>query len=59
MEISIKPESEEDVYEKTLREATLKRNQIDFLLMKIYYNNVMEGAFVRIQELQLKKYVLA
>jgi hypothetical protein len=57
--VSKKPESEEDVYEKTIKEATLKRNQIDYLLMKVYYNGVLEGAFVRIQELQFKKYVLA
>lgn len=57
--IAKKSDQPEEDYEKTIKLVTLKRSQIEILLMKVYYNEVMEGAFVRIQEVGLKRYVLA
>lgn len=48
----IKMEVEEkiDLYEKSIRDVCIKRQQIEYFLMNVFYNSVIEGAFVRIQE---------
>lgn len=48
-----------DDYFQLIQNVILKRSQIDYLLMKHYFDNVIEGTFVRIHEPHLKKYVMA
>jgi hypothetical protein len=57
--VAKKADQPEEDYEKIIKLVTLKRREIEVILMKVYYNEVMEGAFVRIQEIGLKRYVVA